>query len=201
MTARTAYDALLLDYAAGALAPAPALLVETHLRLKPGARAAAGVFDAAGGALLEAIAPVAVAAATVPDPGPAPEAAEAPDRLVARAIIAAATEHPDTLRWRWRAPGLREARLPLAGASIIRLVGGGALAPHGHTDDEFTLVLRGRFSDSVGAYAVGDIGFADEDLDHSPTVPPGEDCICLVATAGDLKFHSVVARVTARLLA
>ena len=200
MTAQTAYDALLLDYAAGALAPAPALLVETHLRLKPGARVAAAALDAAGGALLEALAPVAVVAAPAPTALAALAGADRPSDE-ARAIIAAATDNPDTLRWRWRAPGLREARLPVAGASIIRLAGGGALAPHGHTDDEFTLVLRGRFSDSVGAYAVGDIGFADEGLDHSPTVPPGEDCVCLVATAGDLKFHSVVARVTARLLA
>ena len=89
----------------------------------------------------------------------------------------------------------------MAGASIIRLAAGGALAPHGHTDDEFTLVLRGQFFDAAGAYGVGDIGFADESVDHNPTVPPGADCICLVATAGELKFHSVVARVTARLLA
>ena len=202
MTAQDAYDALLLDHAAGALAPAQALLAETHVRLKPGARAYAAALEATGGALLEAIEPVEIAALPFAAVDRAGEDAPGPDWLIAaRALIAAAARTPDKLHWRWRAPGLRELRLPVAGASLIRLQGGGALAPHGHTGEELTLVLSGTFSDCAGVYGVGDIGFADEALDHSPLVPPGDDCVCLVATTGALKFHGALARITARLLA
>ena len=202
MTAEDAYDALMVDHAAGALAPAQALLVDTHLGLKPAARAAAAALAATGGALLESMAPVEVAALPLAALAPALVRPPAPDRLgQVRAMVAAARRTPDALHWRWRAPGLREVRLPLEGASLIRLAGGGALAPHGHAGEEFTLVLRGQFFDAAGMYDVGDIGFADESVDHNPRVPPGDECVCLVAATGELKFHGVLARVTARLLA
>ncbi len=203
LTAQHAYDVLMLDHAAGALAPAQALLVETHARLRPSAKAYANALEVAGGAFLEALEPVEVSALPfAPTTDAVPGDARASDRLIAaRALIEAAARTPDNLNWRWRAPGLRELRLPVAGASLIRLVGGGALAPHGHTAEELTLVLAGTFSDCAGVYGVGDIGFADEGLDHSPQVPPGDDCVCLVATTGALKFHGALARITARLLA
>ena len=202
LTARDAYDALLLAHAAGALAPAQALLADTHLRLKPAARAHANALAVAGGALLEAIEPVETAALPFATIDRADDDAPAPDRLIAaRALIEAAARTPEKLQWRWRAPGLKELRLPVPGASLIRLAGGGALAPHGHTGEELTLVLSGAFSDCAGTYGVGDIGFADEGFDHSPHVPPGDDCICLVATSGALTFHGALARITARLFA
>lgn len=199
-----AYDALMLDYAAGALAPARTLLVETHLRLKPQAREVAATLDAAGGALLERLDPAEVAAlpfAAVE--GATFDAARAPpDRLIeTRALLEAGSRRPDNLNWRWRAPGLRELRLPVSNAALIRLDGGRALAAHGHTGEEITLVLRGSYSDSIGTYEVGDIGFADDSFDHSPLVPPGDDCVCLVVSVGRLKFHSPVARIAALLLA
>ncbi len=202
MTAHDAYDALMLDHAAGALAPAQALLAETHVRLRPMAKAYAAALDAAGGALLEAMEPVEIAALPFATADVATEEPRGDDRLIAaRALIEAAARTPDNLHWRWRAPGLRELRLPVAGASLVRLGGGGALAPHGHTGEELTLVLAGSFFDCAGAYGVGDIGFADAGFDHSPRTPPGDDCICLVATSGELRFHGALARITARLFA
>jgi putative transcriptional regulator len=201
LTGHDAYDALMLDFAAGALGPAQALLVETHLRLKPSARGGAAALDAAGGALLEALEPVEVAAIPLGVVEAASGAVVGPAPVMeARALIEAAARRPDKMNWRWRAPGLRELRLPLAGASLIRLAGGRALAAHGHTGEELTLVLRGGFSDSAGHYDVGDIGFADACFDHSPLVPPGDDCVCLVAMTGALRFHGAVARIAARLL-
>jgi putative transcriptional regulator len=192
----------MLDYAAGAIEPARMLLVETHLRLKPAAREIASAFDAAGGALLERLEPAEVAAlpfAAVD--AAAPDSPTLPSLLVeARALIEAGSRRPDHMNWRWRAPGLRELPLPLTGAALMRLDGGRALAAHGHSGEEITLVLRGSYSDSCGAYGVGDIGFADEDFDHSPLVPPGDDCVCLVVQTGRPRFHSPLARIAARLL-
>lgn len=204
MNAVEAYDALMLDYAAGALTPARRLLVETYLQLRPAAGAIVTALDAAGGALLEEIEPADTAALPLtgaPWPAPAPDHRGRSAMVEAHALIEAASRQPDNLSWRWRAPGLRELRLPCPGASLIRLQGGRALAAHGHTDEELTLVLRGGYSDSAGHYEVGDIAFADAGFDHSPLVPVGrEDCVCLVAMDGSLRFHGMIARVTARLL-
>ncbi|MDX2232896.1 MAG: ChrR family anti-sigma-E factor [Hyphomonadaceae bacterium] len=196
------YGALLLDYAVGSVTPAASLLVETHLRLKPGSGAAVAALDAAGGALLEAIVPTPMAAlplTVTEEPRGAPPA-RAP-LLDARALIEAASRAPDGLHWRWRAPALRELRLPVEGASLIRLAGGRAIPAHSHTGDEITLVLRGAYADQAGRYTVGDIAFAGPDVDHSPQVPPGEDCVCLVAMSGTLRFHGAMARIAARLMA
>lgn len=202
MNDQDAYNALMLDYAVGAAAPARALLVETHLRLRPDARDVTAALEAAGGAFLEQIEPTGVAALPfATGETPQIENTSPPGRLVeARALIEAGSRQPDNLHWRWRAPGLRELRLPLAGASLIRLDGGRALAAHGHTGEELTLVLRGGYSDTAGAYDVGDIGFADVGFDHSPLVPPGDDCVCLIVASGQLKFHDPLARLAARLL-
>ncbi|MGE0045528.1 MAG: cupin domain-containing protein, partial [Hyphomonadaceae bacterium] len=55
-----------------------------------------------------------------------------------------------------------------------------------------TLVLHGRYEDESGAYAPGDIAFADETADHRPHVPRGEDCVCLIARSGDMQFRGLL---------
>lgn len=176
--------------------------METHFRLKPEARAYTEELDAAGGVLLERLEPSPVVTTPLaPAEGvPSPRKSPSDDVLEARALIAAATRQPDNLNWRWRAPGLRELRLPLAGASLVRMGGGRAVPVHGHAGEELTLVLRGKYADETGAYGCGDIAFADADFDHSPFVPEGGECVCLVVTDGGLKFHGVIARLVHRVL-
>lgn len=197
-----AYEALLLDHAAGALPPARRLLVETHLRLRPAVRGHVAELEAAGGALLEHLEPAPVAARLHP-PEPATESVTQDSDLRAARVLIAAASHsqPGNLHWRWRAPAMREVRLPIAGATLLRLAGGRAAPKHGHCGDELTLVLRGRYADETGVYAPGDIAFADGDLDHAPYVPEGGECVCLVATEGALRFHGLIARVVNRVLA
>ena len=200
MTANAeAYQALLFDHAAGALSPARRLLVDTHLRLRPSAHIAE--LDVAGGLLLEEIEPAPVTARLHAAEMPARSPAVVGDGLAeSRALIDAALHSPGHLKWRWRAPAMREVKLPAPGATLLRLAGGRAAPKHGHTGEELTLVLRGAYADETGAYAPGDIAFADGDLDHGPYVPDGEECICLVATEGALRFHGLVARFVNRML-
>jgi len=201
-----AYQALLLDHATGALTSARQLLVETHLRLQPAARVEAAALEAAGGALLEGLAPAPVAERIrLSEPASQLAAVRAPTPCAgvrqARALIEAASHGPAHLNWRWRAPAMRELRLPVPGATLLRLAGGRAAPKHGHTGEELTLVLRGTYADETGMYAPGDIAFADADLDHGPFVPDGEECVCLVATEGALLFHGFIARLFNRVLA
>jgi putative transcriptional regulator len=107
--------------------------------------------------------------------------------------------------WRWVAPGIWQHRLPLAGRSkgflrLIKVSPGLALPDHGHTGSELTLVLQGSFSDAVSTYRVGDIAAADAGDEHGPVAAAnGEECICLIASEGQMLFKSFLGRIVQRL--
>lgn len=189
------YHALMLDHVAGGLPPARALLLETHLRLSPPGRGARRETEVLGGALLEQIPPEAMGAAPFlpPDAPALPRSGD--DSLIAsRTLIEAALRAPDGLLWRWRAPALREVRLPTPGAALMRLEGGRALPLHDHEGEEITLVLRGAYADASGVYRRGEIAFARAGVEHSPHAPEGDECICLIASDGALRFRGLMAR-------
>lgn len=197
MTAPDAsYHALMLDHAAGDLPPARSLLVETHLRLSPQGRGARRETEMLGGALLEQLAPEAMSAAPfLALDAPATARSSDDSCIASRTLIEAALNAPDGLHWRWRAPALRELRLPTPGATLMRLAGGRALPLHDHEGEEITLVLSGAYADASGVYRRGEIAFAHAGVEHSPYVPEGEECICLIAAEGALRFRGLMARV------
>jgi putative transcriptional regulator len=195
MDRREAYPAFLLDYASGALDDAQMLIAETHVRLSPEARTSVSLLEALGGALLETGANEAGDGASVLNRRRTSGAAIA----AARDIVAIAAERPDDLRWRWRAPALRELRLPVAGAALVRMSAGRSVPEHSHTDDELTLVLRGALTDGARDYGPGEIAFADGDVSHAPAAKGDIDCVCLTAFGGRWLFRSLAARLVSRL--
>jgi putative transcriptional regulator len=102
------------------------------------------------------------------------------------------------------APGLHQFELLphdlLHGGNLrmLRIAPGKKLPRHGHTGTELTLVLAGSYSDELGRFARGDAAETDDDIVHEPLSGRDEDCICLIATEGPLKFESLVARVFQR---
>lgn len=196
--AANSYDALLLDFASGALAPAPTLLVQAHLRLRPRARGLVDAMDAIGGLLLESgtVAPMRTGprghVSVVSDARQSDPVDDAL-RLVSRAMTS------DDVDWRWRGPGLREHRLLLDGARLMKIASGYGMPEHGHAGEELTLVLRGAFEDSNGAYDPGDIAFADETVDHAPRVRGDADCVCLVVMNGNFRFRGLLGRIVGHL--
>lgn len=193
------YDALMLDYAAGALSPALTLLVEAHLQLQPKARLLARAADDIGGELLERQAPAPMAAQ--PLPGARLVHIEPPQidpRIQsARARIALGVSDDSALTWKWR-PGLSEHKLPLPGMSLLKIKPGAAMPAHGHSGEEVTLVLRGAFADEIGRYGPGDIAFADAATHHQPRVVGAETCICLAVMEGEYAFNHWLPRLAAR---
>jgi putative transcriptional regulator len=189
------YQALMLDYAAGALPAASALLVETHFTLRPRAAEAAQAADIAGGALLESLEPAEVGAPrpTLPEPG-----GGAASRLgAARRMVDAVLDDADAAPWRRWPLGVRECDLPVEGLSLLRLAGGRATPRHGHYGQELTLVLHGLLEDELGAYVRGDIAFADEGVIHRPRVPAGSDCVCLISRPAPTRFLGLLGVVAA----
>jgi putative transcriptional regulator len=199
-------DDLLLAYAAGAIDEAVGLIVATHLALCSQCRATAAVMEKIGGGLLEALPPAplsdAALAATLAKldgvtpyerPRPAPSRDGTPEVL--RPYLGG-----DLSMARWRRMGPKLAYLPLfrrgrTSTKLLRGVPGTEVGAHSHRGLEFTLVLKGGFTDVTGNYGPGDLQVADADVRHNPVADPGEDCINLAVTTAPLKFENLLQKI------
>lgn len=191
---------LIIDYAAGTLGPAGALVVSSHLAMRPAMRRLVADAETAGGALLEAgpgepledralksLLPRLEKENAAPVREPAGSSPDALAALLGTAPL-------ESLRWRFVMPGMAEIALPSmsdarGAAKLVRLRAGKAIPHHGHDGPEMTLVLKGAFADTAGRYGPGDLGVADEETEHSPLVEAGEDCVCLVAQTGSARLR------------
>jgi putative transcriptional regulator len=198
-------DSLLLEYAAGSLDEAKALLVATHLALCPACRNAVRSGEAASAALAFAGDVTETISSLVPDVSG--EAVEAPP---ARHAASSGLSLPQPLRgylgasvtslpWSSVGLGLREYRLPeFKSSTAVRLLAipaGRRMPRHTHEGEELTLVLQGSFSDVTGDYQRGDVATADSTLDHQPRAGEGEECLCLAVEEAPLRFTGVTGTV------
>ncbi len=211
-------DALLLDYASGALGETWGLGIATHLALCPECRRTVALMEDIGGGLLDALPPAPVSEgsfdallARLDDVAPEPAAgtpATAPASAGAPVLPLPLRDYVgsdiDGIRWRQLGMGARQFILPMAQkgvtARLLWIPAGKPVLEHAHGGQELTLVLRGSFSDETGHYARGDLQEADESLSHQPHAAPGEDCICLAITDAPLRFKSLAARMVQPLL-
>ncbi len=105
----------------------------------------------------------------------------------------------DKITWSFVAPGLRRHMISLdeqSGSSLylLKIAAGKAVPEHGHNGSEVTLVLSGKYRDSLGVFGPGDIEDLDEHIEHQPVVEPDAPCICLVATEAPTRFKGVFSR-------
>jgi putative transcriptional regulator len=206
--AHHATDETLMRYAAGSLAAGPAIVVEAHIASCPACRARVGTFEALGGALLEdteetTLAPSALDAMLArldADDGVVPKRKEANVPVMIDGV-----RLPDSLRgcdvgsWRWIGPGMHMSRIVVphekdANVILLKIGPGRALPDHGHAGSEFTYIVKGSFSDSLGRFRPGDLAETDEDIEHQPMVDPDGECICLAAMEGKMRFNGFFAR-------
>ena len=189
-------EALLIEYAAGSLDEAKALLVATHLALCPACRQVVRSGEAAGAAL--AFESAAEDVGDVPDVN---EAAVEPAR--AAVPLPPGPNVPEPLRSYLGAPvpslnwipvlaGMRSYPLPeFTGRSTVRLLAiepGRRMPRHTHEGLELTLVLQGSFADASGDYAKGDVATADRSVDHQPQAGGSELCLCLAVEDAPLRL-------------
>ncbi|MEM0936905.1 MAG: ChrR family anti-sigma-E factor [Pseudomonadota bacterium] len=201
-------EEILAHYAAGTLPEALALVVAAQASICPEVRERLRELEAIGGGLLElteqsdmslgsfeatmkliaereaASEPAIAAPAPQPDVLPAPVQAYVGGGL-------------DAVRWRPMGMGAKQAMLHETGDASVRLLkipAGSELPNHGHNGLEITLVLQGAFIDGDERFARGDIDIADQETAHMPVADIVEDCICLVACEGRLKFSGLLPR-------
>ena len=93
--------------------------------------------------------------------------------------------------------GMRQSILSSGREGSVRLLyipPGQAVPDHSHNGLELTLVLQGSFSDETGRFGVGDLEFADQQLEHTPVSDVDVPCICLAATDAPLRFKLMLPR-------
>lgn len=203
-------EELLLAYAAGAADEATGLILATHLSYCAACRRLSREMEAMGGCLLQELSPVpmssgALDAALLKLDGASPfEQAARPVSKDGTPAVLRAYIGGDLADVRWRPVGPHLAYVPLlrrgpVAARLLRGVPGAQTGSHQHGGLEYTLVLKGGFSDETGTYAPGDLQVMEGDMRHNPVADPGEPCINLAVTTGPLKFESLLQRIVAPL--
>jgi putative transcriptional regulator len=201
-------DALLLAYAAGSLDGAMSLILATHLSFCAGCRRLVAQQEAVGGALLEDLPPVAMEGdalrqvmARLDEPA-APETHQPSNDNTPAPLRAALGRDLSQVRWRKMGPNLGYVTLYRQGPVAVRLLRGAPrtdVGSHSHRGMEYTLVLRGGYTDATGSYGPGDFQAASAELRHNPVADPEEDCINLSVTTDRLHFDNALQKIVARL--
>lgn len=205
-------DTVLLDYAAGNLHEAFGLVVATQVSICDAVRGRLDEMEQIGGAVLEESgcarlaegsydAVLARIRSTAPEPEPG--SGFGPERTADCPVLPGPVRTyvgggVAAIRWRSLGMGVRQAVLhssKTASARLLYIPAGAHMPDHGHHGTEMTLVLQGAFLDGDRRYARGDVAVADEDVAHTPVADIGEDCICLAACEGALKFTGLLPRI------
>jgi putative transcriptional regulator len=206
-------DDLLMAHASGNEPSAVGLLVSVHEALCTQCRSAGFDLRTIGSAMLdddEALAPLpmtsgarerALAAIAAAPRADRERAAHAAGPTATVDFVLGLRDRPESAKWRWRAPGVTEVRLPVAWngipATVARLRSGLHIPRHTHAGRELTLILSGGFRDCVGEYRAGDVADYDSSVSHDQVIDTDEDCLCLVVNQSRLVPQTLLGRALA----
>jgi putative transcriptional regulator len=192
-------DTLLAGYAAGALPKALHALVGAHLELSSSSRDYVSALEASLGRSFESD-----DMAHVEHRDARLNAIFALDAAPARAsgTVPKSLEHFfgksfDEMTFRTVLPGVKECHIPTddgTKAVLYRIRAGKKMPQHTHEGSEYTLVIRGAFSDVTGRYGRGDVAISDEDIDHTPIAEAGEECLCFAVMDAPLRLTGPIGR-------
>ena len=106
----------------------------------------------------------------------------------------------DHIIWKNLAPGIKTHLFPQMSPEagtlrLLKIAPGMTLPLHDHQGDELTMVLKGSYSDEIGRFKAGDVADLAEGTTHQPISDSDQDCICLIATEGPLRFKAMVPRI------
>lgn len=203
--------ALLADYTVGSLSVAPAVSVTTHLKYCQQCRDSVGSLKQLGGALLCEAEPAQISNDLLSQTLDRLDADESEMSLAEGASEVHEFELSDELKGvpeylnqfllknelNWRklsssvtvAPiSVGETRYELA---LHKICAGGQTPIHDHNGVEYTVVLKGSFSDEDGMYNEGDFLTREPGDVHRPFATQHEDCICLSVLEAPIRLKGL----------
>ena len=203
--------ALLTDYTVGSLSVAPAVSVTTHLKYCQQCRDSVGSLKQLGGALLCEAEPAQISNDLLSQTLDRLDADEGEMALAEGASEVHEFELSDELKGipeylnqflprdglNWRklsssvtvAPiSVGETRYELA---LHKICAGGQTPVHDHNGVEYTVVLKGSFSDEDGMYSEGDFLTREPGDIHRPFATQHEDCICLSVLEAPIRLKGL----------
>ena len=200
-------DALLVDYAAGALSQPLEILIETHLAMNPESAKTMQMLMQLGGILLEECEPVSlsedaldkVMSAIAEDEEPLQKVTHSENSLLPRPISDYIPDLSCTKSWRSAGIGIARHDVKFSQsdmrATIYRIQPSRAVPSHSHTGSEITLVLAGGFSDESGTFGPGDIAVQEAGEVHKPVADADGECIVFAVNEGDIRLVGPFGRV------
>jgi len=190
-------EARMLAYAAGALSAPEAVVVATHLALRPQLKPWLNQLQKLGGIMLEdtpaeamredalatALSRIETDAGEAAQPLPLNDMPELPEPL----------RHYELGPWRWAGPGIkvRNVNAPRDGKCrviLLKIEPGQKTPRHTHGGVELTCVLSGAYATETERFDVGDLEEADHEVLHQPRVVSDEPCLCVVALDGEIQL-------------
>lgn len=204
---------LLAEYAAGSMSVGQSMAIAVHLHFCEHCRSQVRALNQLGGAMLQsAIEPMPLednALAKVFEKIDQPQCQ--PPTLTGKAtpiydrlqrslppLVAKLIGNPAQLRWQRLSPSMKMANLKTGQnqcqVSLIKIAAGGRVLEHGHKGNEFTVVLKGAFSDSHGVYQAGDFLHNQPGEVHTPSATTDMDCLCFTVLDAPLKFTGLLGR-------
>lgn len=199
-------DTLLAEYAAGSLPLPLHALVGAHLDLNPQSERFVDDLETLGGAELSRQEPLTIGThqdmllAILASQDDEPTVIDAPpaDPVFTPALRRFLGMSSAEVPWRRVLPGVREHVVcdeDGVEAKLYWIKAGRKMPSHTHEGQEFTIVLKGGFTDISGHYSRGDVAIADEHVDHKPVADSDEDCVCFAVTDAPLKLTGPVGKV------
>ncbi len=196
----------LLAYTAGTLSFPEAIVVATHLSLRPETRAWTELATAVGGAVLEDQAPSPIDAGVRDDllsrldAPAAPQAAARPP--TADAALPAPLDRFALSPWRWLGPGVQVrdvlgTKVGDCRVILLKIASGQSTPLHTHQGVELTCVIDGAYETHDGVFARGDFEDADPNVTHQPRVVSKEPCLCVAALDGQIRLPGMLGRLLA----
>ena len=203
--------ALLTEYTVGSLSVAPAVSITTHLKYCQQCRDSVGSLKQLGGALLCEAEPAQISNDLLSQTLDRLDADESEMALAEGASKVHEFELSDELKGipeylnqflprnglNWRklsssvtvAPiSVGETRYELA---LHKICAGGQTPVHDHNGVEYTVVLKGSFSDEDGMYNEGDFLTREPGDIHRPFATQHEDCICLSVLEAPIRLKGL----------
>lgn len=193
-------EALLQDYASGALPTAAGLTVSAHLDFCPACRRLVSQFEEAGGEMLHGLSGSPLSPGAL---GATMSKLDKPEGLERRHTPSyfLGSELPLALkaigigRRRWLGRGAWVAHTNASTAHgwrcfLLSLPPGGRLPAHSHGGPELTVVLQGTFHDGQDQRRPGDFIAADRSVEHQIVVGPEGRCACLISVQGPIRWRN-----------